>query len=52
MKRVQAWLIAAILFVLLVKLLWWVVQPMIPLLVIIAALVWIFGFIFNRRRRW
>jgi hypothetical protein len=37
---------------LVVKAVWWVVQPMIPYVIVGLGLVWIIGFVLYRRTRW
>lgn len=51
MRRLQGWLYTALLLAVVIKVLWWAIEPAVPLLIIAFALVWILGVTYRRTLR-
>ena len=50
-RRVQTWLVTALLLAVTVRVLWWTVEPMVPYLVAGFVIVTIYGFVYYRSTR-
>jgi hypothetical protein len=52
LRKLRAGLVTAILFAVTVRVLWWVVEPMIPYFIVGLVLVTLAGFVIHRKTRW
>ena len=52
MKKARSWLVTLLLAAFAVKVVWWVVAPLIPYLVSALVVVVVMGFIYHRMTRW
>jgi hypothetical protein len=51
-RHARGVLFVILLTALVVKVVWWVLQPMLPYVLVGLVIVWIFAFVIRRGRRW
>lgn len=52
MKKARSWLVTLLLGALAIKVVWWVVAPLVPYLISGLVVVVAMGFIYHRMTRW
>ncbi|WP_217241377.1 hypothetical protein [Streptomyces sp. AC555_RSS877] len=52
MKKARAWLVMLLLGVMAIRMLWLLVEPLIPVLLIALVIVMVLGFLYHRSSRW
>lgn len=52
MKKARAWLVMLLLGVVAIRMLWLLVEPLIPVLLIGLVIVMVLGFLYHRSSRW
>lgn len=52
MRNLRAWAVTLLVVALTVKTLWWVIEPVIPLLIVAVVLATIIGGIYTKATRW
>jgi hypothetical protein len=51
-RKFRAGLVTAILFAVTVQIMWWTVEPLLPLLLGVLAVVLVLGFVYYRMTKW
>ncbi|WP_406391366.1 hypothetical protein OG806_08250 [Streptomyces sp. NBC_00882] len=52
MKKIRAWLVLALLGALAIRVLWWAVEPLVPLLAGALVVLVVIGALYHRASRW
>lgn len=52
MKKLRAWLLLALLLAFTVRVVWWAIEPLLPLIVGALVVVMVLGYLYHRASRW